>query len=435
MENLDEFEKNHETDINTEAKQINEDEVIILGNPQKEESYSYQNDIPPNNGTNKKNPKTGKFRPFVRRQRNALLIICCVLLSVGGGFGGTILALHLTGSTGKTVLYQSVNNEKTSNKTDATNTSVKTIANETMKSVVEIKTESVSTNNYFQQAVVSGAGSGVILSEDGYIVTNNHVIEGANKISVTTKDGTTYEAVLIGTDSTTDLAVIKIEANKLTPVIMGDSSKLEVGDIAVAIGNPLGSLGGTVTSGIISALDREVTIDNQKMHLLQTSAAINPGNSGGGLFNDKGELIGVVNAKSSGESIEGLGFAIPINRAKDIITNLIENGYVKGRASLGVTLQVGSSNPFSNDESTQVYIMKVEEGKAAYKAGLEAGDQILKIDSTSIHDISDVTSAISTHSAGDKIEMTILRDNETKKIDVTLGEAATKMPTQNNNNE
>ena len=292
-----------------------------------------------------------------------------------------------------------------------------------MDSVVEIKTESVSTHSFFQQAIVSGAGSGVILSKDGYIVTNHHVIDGASKITVTTRSGKSFEAKLIGSDSATDLAVLKIEAEDLHPAVLGDSSKLNVGDTAVAIGNPLGSLGGTVTSGIISALDREVTIDNQKMQLLQTNAAINPGNSGGGLFNANGELIGIVNAKSSGDSIEGLGFAIPVNRAKEIINNLIENGYVKGRASLGVTL-VNGSDSFFEEDTTQVYIYDVSKGSAADKAGLKRGDQILKIDDTSIKDISDVTTIISNHSAGDTIKMTVLRDTQTKTITVTLGEAS-----------
>lgn len=375
----------------------------------------------------KKKAKDGKN--FFQQHSKACLVSGCLLLSVGGGFGGTMAALNLMDGGSKTVLYQSVNNSTSKTSTTSTSAdalSVKEVANKTMESVVEIKTESVSTNDYFQQAVQSGAGSGVILSKDGYIVTNNHVIDGANKITVTTKDGKSYEAKLIGTDSSTDLAVIKVEASDLTPAVLGTSSKLEVGDTAIAIGNPLGELGGTVTSGIISALDREITVDNQTMHLLQTNAAINPGNSGGGLFNDQGELIGIVNAKSSGSNIEGLGFAIPIDRAKDVITNLIENGYVKGRASLGVTLTAGTSNnPFAQSSSAQVYIAEVVNGKAAAKAGLQAGDQILKVDGEEVTSISDVKTAVNSHKAGETMKITVLRNNETKEITVTLGEADT----------
>lgn len=414
-----------------EDKQVNNNETnetIILG------EYTNTND-------ENKEPKP-KRDSFFKTHKNAVLISTCVALSALGAFGGTMLAIQLNGGMGKAVLYQSVDTSKNkNNNATATNVSITDIANETMDSVVEIKTESVSTHSFFQQAIVSGAGSGVILSKDGYIVTNHHVIDGASKITVTTRSGKSFEAKLIGSDSATDLAVLKIEAEDLQPAVLGDSSKLNVGDTAVAIGNPLGSLGGTVTSGIISALDREVTIDNQKMQLLQTNAAINPGNSGGGLFNANGELIGIVNAKSSGDSIEGLGFAIPINRAKEIINNLIENGYVKGRASLGVTL-VNGSDSFFEEDTTQVYIYEVSKGGAADKAGLKRGDQILKIDDTSIKDISDVTTIISNHSAGDTIKMTVLRNTQTKTITVTLGEAsntnnadAAQNAPQNNNRQ
>lgn len=375
---------------------------------------------------NGKQPKV----PFIKKHKSGVMMSGCFLLALAGGFGGTLAANHINGNGG-VIMYQSANTTKTT--TTAANgdtMSIKQITEAAANSVVEIKTESVSTNSFFPQAVSSGAGSGVILTKDGYIVTNNHVIDSADKVTVTTKDGKSYNAKLIGTDASTDLAVIKIEASNLSPAVMGKSSKLEVGDTAVAIGNPLGELGGTVTSGIISALDREITVDNQKMHLLQTNAAINPGNSGGGLFNDRGELIGIVNAKSSGNNIEGLGFAIPIDRAKDVIENLIENGYVKGRASLGVTLST-ATNPYGESMSA-VYIAKVESGKAADKAGLEVGDQILKVDGKKVSDIADVKTAVNSHKAGETMTMNILRNNETKTIKVTLGEADASTTTSNN---
>lgn len=359
---------------------------------------------------------------LLSRNKSLCLLSACLLLSIGGGFGGAMIGNQLSGN--RTVLYQSTTAKGTNTSTSlGTNMSVKEIANKTGNSVVAIKTESMSTNKFFQQAVQSGAGSGVILSKDGYIVTNNHVISGANKVTVTTKDGKSYSAKLIGTDPATDLAVIKITATDLAPAIFGESSKLEVGDTAIAIGNPLGELGGTVTSGIISALDREITIENQTMHLLQTSAAINPGNSGGGLFNDQGQLIGVVNAKSSGSNIEGLGFAIPIDRAKDIISNLIQHGAVKDRAALGVALQeIAANNP---EIPNRVVIARLEPGKAAEKAGLKVNDQILKIKDKEVTSVSDVKTAINSYKAGNKISITILRNAETKTITVTLGEAST----------
>ena len=376
-----------------------------------------------------KKPRTS----FIKKHRTASIVTGCLLLSLGGGFAGSMLAMKVNQSN-STVLYQAVDkssSSSSSNNASGTSLSYADIAKETMDSVVEIQTETMSTNKLFAQAVESGAGSGVILSEDGYIVTNNHVIEGANTITVKTRDGKSYNAKLIGTDSSTDLAVIKIDATGLKPAVLGNSSELQVGDTAIAIGNPLGELGGTVTTGIVSALDREVTIDNQTMHLLQTNAAINPGNSGGGLFNDQGELIGIVNAKSSGSNIEGLGFAIPIDRTKDVITSLIDNGYVKGRASLGVTLTTGTTNnPLSNESSTQVYIIEVQEGSAAAKAGLQAGDQILKVDDTDVEEIADVKTAVNSHKAGETMNITILRDNNTQTIQVTLDEANTSQTQQ-----
>lgn len=385
----------------------------------------------------KQKEKKQRSCPFLKKHKTATIIAACIILSAGAGFGGSLVALNITNGN-KAVLYQGVDNSgsntNTTTSANGTTMSVEQVANKTMESVVEIKTESVSTNSFYQQAIQSGAGSGVILSKDGYIVTNNHVIAGANKVTVTTKDSKSYSAKLIGTDPTSDLAVIKIDAKNLTPAVLGQSSKLKVGDTAVAIGNPLGELGGTVTSGIISALDREITIDNETMHLLQTSAAINPGNSGGGLFNDQGQLIGIVNAKSSGNNIEGLGFAIPIDRAKDIISSLIKNGQVKGRASLGVTLQEGNpNNPFVQDNKSQVFIVQVVEGKAASKAGLKPGDQILKADGKNVNSITDVKNAVNSHKAGDKMTITVLRDNETKNVTITLGEADTSSTKTSNN--
>lgn len=365
---------------------------------------------------------------FIKKHKNALTFTGCFLLAGVGGFGGTYLANEMTGAN-KTVLYQNTStNNSDKNTANTSSMSVKDVANETMNSVVEIRTESIKTNEFFQQAISSGAGSGVILSKDGYIVTNNHVIDGANKVTVKTKDGKEYNAKLVGTDSTTDLAVIKIEATDLTPVVLGTSKNLQVGDAAIAIGNPLGELGGTVTNGIISALDREITIDGESMHLLQTNAAINPGNSGGGLFNDQGQLIGIVNAKSSGSNIEGLGFAIPIDIAKPVITSLIENGKVEGRAELGVSLQeyqAQNQNPFEeNNSSTAVYIVQVQSGKAADKAGLKRGDRILEVDGKEIKEVSDVKSVISSHKAGDTIKIKIERDNKEQTVSVTLLEVS-----------
>ena len=296
------------------------------------------------------------------------------------------------------------------------------MANEALKSVVEIRTESVTSDQYIQQYTSSGAGSGVILSQDGYIATNYHVIDGANTITVRDYDGNEYKATLVGSDEKTDLAVLKIEATGLSPVTFGDSSSLKVGDTAIAIGNPLGELGGTVTTGIISALDREIQINNETMTLLQTNAAINPGNSGGGLFNANGELIGIVNAKSTGEAVEGLGFAIPSNIAKTIIEDLMSDGYVSNRPYLGVSLQDQTNQYGFNKSSTSVYIASVVANSAASKAGLTSGDQIVSVDGQEVSFASEVKTIINQHSANDTIEITIIRNNQQKTVQVTLGE-------------
>lgn len=351
----------------------------------------------------------------------AFILSASLSLSLLGGYGGASIALKQQNSTNTPTLQQS-NLTHTNNSASAEILSVSDVANEALKSVVEIRTESVTSDQYMQQYTSSGAGSGVILSQDGYIATNYHVIDGANTITVRDYDGNEYKATLVGSDEKTDLAVLKIEATGLSPVTFGDSSSLKIGDTAIAIGNPLGELGGTVTTGIISALDREIQINNETMTLLQTNAAINPGNSGGGLFNANGELIGIVNAKSTGEAVEGLGFAIPSNIAKTIIEDLMSDGYVSNRPYLGVSLQDQTNQYGFNKSSTSVYIASVVANSAASKAGLTSGDQIVSVDGQEVSSASEVKTIINQHSANDTIEIKIIRNNQQKTVQVTLGE-------------
>ena len=285
--------------------------------------------------------------------------------------------------------------------------------------------QSASDTGYIGQTILTGAGSGVILTQSGYIITNNHVVEGADSINVRLRNGEEYEAKLIGTDSKSDIAVIKIDAENLTAAVVGDSSLLQVGELAVAIGNPLGELGGTVTDGIISALDREITIDGVNMTLLQTNAAINPGNSGGGLFNGRGELIGIVNAKSSGTDIEGLGFAIPINDAMSVFDDLIEYGYVSGRVDVRMEmLEISHTATAYMYRVSQlgVYVYSVESGSYAQSAGLKAGDYILSVDGKEISSLADFNSAIDAHSVGEQVEISVLRGKTVHDFTITLTE-------------
>ena len=371
-------------------------------------------------------PPAPREKPRRDRRKGAFAAVmaACMVFSLGCGFGGGYLASRLNStasssgaSGGQPVFYQSV-----SNNTNKGSLSVAEVAAKAADSVVEINTETVSSSFYGGQRVSQSAGSGVILSADGYIVTNNHVVAGADSITVRTRDGKSYAANLVGTDPDTDLAVLKIEASGLTPAVLGSSDDLVVGETAVAIGNPLGELGGTVTSGIISALSREVTIDNQTMTLLQTNAAINPGNSGGGLFNSNGELVGVVNAKYAKEGVEGLGFAIPINTAKPVIEQLISQGYVSGRVDTGFT-------PIDlTDEATAMQYRVSRTGVYVYEVttntdGFQSGDLLLSIDGKDIDSMSDYNAALQGRSVGDQLAVVVLRGNRQLSLTLTLRDA------------
>ncbi len=362
--------------------------------------------------------------PKRRKKRGgAALIACCFIGSAAFGFGGSYLAGQLPGNqtnsgTDKTaVVYQSVIKAPTDENTEKL--TIADVAATAKASVVEITTEVVSRNRFLGQLISTGAGSGVIITQDGYIATNNHVIEQANTITVRLSDGTQAPATLVGTDEQTDLAVIKINKTELQPAVLGHSAELVVGETAVAIGNPLGELGGTVTEGIISALDREITMNGQTMSLLQTSAAINPGNSGGGLFNLGGELIGVVNAKSSGSDIEGLGFAIPIDTAKVVITEIIENGYVTGRVDAGFTLLD------IQDAQTAMSYRVSKLGLYIYKSGsgsFLSGDIIKAIDEKSVENLEDYNTIMGGYQVGDTVQITVERSGSTQTLPLTLGE-------------
>lgn len=382
----------------------------------------------------------------------ALALTLCI--GVGGGFLGSYLANHQPEtviSSGQTATSSNIGTSEDNmpalqiiqaSNTETPPTTTQEVAEKVKDAVVEITTETTTYDTFYGQYVSKGAGSGVIISTDGYIITNNHVIEDAQTITVRLTDEKSYTAKLIGTDAKLDVALLKIEAENLTAVTFGTSSNLKVGQTAIAIGNPLGQLGGTVTDGIISALDREIEVDGTSMTLLQTNAAINPGNSGGGLFDANGNLIGMVVAKSSstsgGTSLEGLGFAIPVDNIVNILSDLKSKGYVTGRAYLGVTIvDVSDSNTafMYRLDRTGVYISSVEAGGAAEKAGLQAYDCITKIGDTSISVSTDVSKALSKLKAGDTVKITVIRDGEEKVLDVTLGESVpnTSKNTQNNN--
>ena len=382
--------------------------------------------------TDNPTPKKKKSRKNQSMKFAVLLVIMCMFSSALFGFGGTYLANSLNGSNmnytidtamdsseTNTILYQSVIQPLASTAGATDKMSIEEVAAGVKYSVVEITTETVSTSSRMGQFISTGAGSGVIISTDGYIVTNNHVISDAQTIKVRLHDGSSYDAKLIGTDVKTDLAVIKITAKDLIPAILGNSSTVLVGQTAIAIGNPLGELGGTVTAGIISALDREITIDGETMSLLQTDASINPGNSGGGLFNLYGELVGVVNAKSSGSDIEGLGFAIPIDTAKDVVEQIIKYGYVKGRIDTGFTLvdiQDSRTAMAYRLNQTGLYISK------SVDSNFKSGDRITAVNDETISSLVEFNKQLNKYKVGDKINITIIRSGKSVTYPLTLTE-------------
>ena len=299
-------------------------------------------------------------------------------------------------------------------------------------SVVGIDTISVATTNNFwygygQSYEVPGSGSGVILSEDGYIATCAHVVDGAKSVKVTLNDDTTYDAAIVGIDEKNDIAIIKIDATGLVPAVVGDSETLTVGSEVIAIGNPLGELRGTATAGIISATNRTIEVEGQAMTLIQTDAAISPGNSGGGLFDATGKLIGIVNAKVSDSRAEGLGFAIPVNSVLDEISDLLNYGYVTGRPYLGVstqdvTLRSRDRMWYYSDGTRCVMVEKVVSGSAAEQAGIQSGDLILKLGDKTITSGDELSRAIGAYKPGDTATLTLQRDGRELTVEVTFGE-------------
>lgn len=376
------------------------------------------------------------------------LVASILFLSVGFA-SGNIYSIYKQNQTQASVLStnnsnvlttisqgdsNSIKNATTSVTSISSGTLISEIASMNCDSVVEITTAKNQTT-YFGNYTATGSGSGIIISTDGYILTNNHVINSAKEISIRLHDGTEYTATVVGSDSKTDIGILKVDATNLKPVTIGNSDELVVGDLAVVIGNPLGELGGTVTDGIISALEREIILDGSKMNLIQTNAAINPGNSGGGLFNNKGELVGIVVAKSSGLDIEGLGFAIPVNDIKNVITDILDLGYVSGRPFLGVELTDSKQTQIPNNSiwgflygqsmtttSYGAYVSGIIEGSAAEKAGIKVDDQIISINNQMISTADEVTATISEYQIGDTLKIGIVRDNKMLSVEATLQE-------------
>lgn len=352
--------------------------------------------------------------------RVVALILSCAVISAACGFGGSILAQN--GSrTGKTTVQQSSRTATTVNvkKVDGqTLMSPAEVYASTVNSVVSINCSAVSTNIFGQQTESASSGSGFIYTADGYIVTNQHVVAKASSINVTLYNGDTYPATLVGSDSDYDVAVLKINAKDLPAVTLGNSTDVNVGDNVMAIGNPLGELTFSMSSGIVSCVNRAINVEGTPFNMIQVDASINPGNSGGPLMNLYGEVVGIVSAKYSSyadTTVEGLGFAIPINDVQSIISDIMENGSVTDKAYMAITAGTMTQQmaaQYKINATEGVFVYSVEDGGAGDKAGLKLGDVITKLNDTQITSMEDLSAAKKGFKAGDTVTLTVLRDGQ-----------------------
>ena len=392
---------------------IRNDDTIVEG------EYSFS--AAPHREQGEAQPPKKEKTPFWKKK--GAVIACLLVAAMLAGFCGSAIGNAVFSSGSGTTVYEGKRPSTVVN-TSEVDTSKKMTAAEVyaanVNSTVGITTQ-VTTNFWGYTTQSAASGSGFILTADGYLLTNYHVIESASSIKATLYNGKSYDATLIGYDESNDIAVLKIDAEGLTPVTLGDSDNLNVGDDVIAIGNPLGELTFSLTSGSVSALNREVTLSsNVTMNLIQTDCAINSGNSGGALFNLYGEVVGITNAKysgssGSGASIDNIGFAIPINSVRSIVDSIIEKGYVT-KPYIGVMVSdVGEeSTKYGLPEGAAV--VSVTEGGPAEKAGIKANDIITEVNGKAISGKSDLSAVISEHAAGDKLTLSIYRQGVTVEI-------------------
>ncbi len=400
-------------------------------------SYQPQPDTAPEAPQKPKKNRTGA--------KVTALVLSCALVGGAMGFGGSALQNHLAAKNADTeeaqqasVVYEGSRETSVINIAQIDTSKEMTPAEvyaQNVNSTVGIRT-SITTNYWGYQTQAAAAGSGFILSADGYILTNYHVVEDSNSITVSLYDGTEYDATLVGCDESNDIAVLKIDAEGLTPVVLGDSDNLNVGDQVVAIGNPLGELTFSLTTGVVSALNREVTLSsNVTMNLIQTDCAINSGNSGGALFNLYGEVVGITNAKysssssSSEASIDNIGFAIPLNHVKNIVKSIIETGSIT-KPYIGVTVSSVSSEAQGYGLPTGAAVRSVEADSPAAKAGLKENDIITEVDGTAINSSTELVNYVGEKTPGDELTFKVYRQGEELELTVTIGEKTqSAMPT------
>ena len=364
------------------------------------------------------------FLKSLQNKKKVHMILAAVMTASVITFGGCSAGTAAdNNSSAVSVAQQTADNE--ANLSDARNTPVVRAAKLVGPTVVGITNKAVAHDWFNNPVETEGVGSGVIFRKDGYIVTNNHVISGAKELIVSLPDGRSLKGKLIGADEMTDLAVVKVDAKDLPAASFGDSDKIVVGEPAIAIGNPMGlEFKGSVTSGVISALNRTLDISDKRVKLLQTDAAINPGNSGGALVNADGEVIGINSAKVAANGVEGMGFAIPINTVQNIINEIMDKGYV-ARPYLGVSVfdpETAGRYGYQLNIDKGVYIFQLTLNGPCGKAGLQRGDIILKIDGEETNSVSDLRGKIAEKKVGDTVKITFDRNGKEQSADVVLEE-------------
>ena len=394
-------------------------------------NYREQHSAPNEQGRTEASVVSKKKNSFWKKTgvKVTALVLACAVVGGGAGFGGAALARSVGAADSSTTLRQSgrTAQEVTVKKvTGQTLMSPAEVYASTVNSVVSINSSSVSTNIFGQRVESASSGSGFVVTQDGYIVTNHHVIASATSVTVTMYDGSEYPATVVGSDSDYDVAVLKINATGLQPVTLGSSEDVNVGDTVLAIGNPLGELTFSMSQGIVSCCDRAINVDGTPFNMIQVDASINPGNSGGPLMNLYGEVVGIVSAKYSSYSdttVEGLGFAIPIGDVQAIITDIMENGQVTDKPSFGITAGTMTEQmaaQYQIEQKSGAFVYSVNKGGAGEKAGLRMGDVITKVDSTDIASMEDLTAAKKGHKAGDTVTVTYFRDGSSHTTSLTF---------------
>ena len=394
-------------------------------------NYREQHSAPNEQGRTEAPVVTKKKNSFWKKTgvKVTALVLACAVVGGGAGFGGAALARSVGAADSGTTLRQSgrTAQEVTVKKvTGQTLMSPAEVYASTVSSVVSINSSSVSTNIFGQRVESASSGSGFVVTQDGYIVTNHHVIASATSVTVTMYDGSEYPATVVGSDSDYDVAVLKINATGLQPVTLGSSEDVNVGDTVLAIGNPLGELTFSMSQGIVSCCDRAINVDGTPFNMIQVDASINPGNSGGPLMNLYGEVVGIVSAKYSSYSntaVEGLGFAIPIGDVQAIIKDIMENGQITDKPSFGITAGTMTQQmaaQYQIDQTSGVFVYSVNKGGAGEKAGLQMGDVITKVDGTDISSMEDLTAVKKNHRAGDTVTVTYYRGGESHTTQLTF---------------